>query len=80
MVALCAVGVCAGGRRRGGPGTGGGVNRVALDLSSAVCVGWRLIELPALLLLVYEAGLKPERDGAASALHGLLVPWRRLQR
>ena len=62
-MALCAVGVCAGGRRRGGPRTGVGVNRVALDLSRAVCVGWRLIELPA-LLLIGEAGLGPERGAA----------------
>ena len=36
----------------------------ALGLFSAVCVEWRLIELPALLLLVCEVGLGPERDGA----------------
>ncbi len=45
-----AVDIFAGGNRRGGPRTGVGVDRVALGLSSAVCVGWCLIELPALLL------------------------------
>jgi len=63
-LALCAESVSAGCRRRGGPGTGVGMDRVALGLSSAVCVGWRLIELPALLLLVVEAGLGPERGAA----------------
>jgi hypothetical protein len=63
-LALCAVGVCAGGRRRGDPRTGVGMGRAALGLSSAVCVGWRLIELPGLLLLVVEGGLGPERDAA----------------
>jgi hypothetical protein len=40
------------------------MSRVALGLSSAVCVGMRLIELPALLLLICKVGLGPERDGA----------------
>ena len=47
-----------------GPRTGAGMGHVALGLSSAVCVGWRLIELPALLLLICKVGLDPERDGA----------------
>jgi hypothetical protein len=41
-----------------------GMGRVALGLSSAACVGWRLIELPALLLLICKVGVGPERDGA----------------
>ena len=36
---------------------------VALGLSSAVCVGWRLIELPALLLLVREVNLLLDESG-----------------
>jgi len=48
----------------GGPRTGVGMGRVALGLSSAVCVGMRLIELPALLLLICKVGLGSERDGA----------------
>jgi hypothetical protein len=63
-LALCVVGVCAGGRRRGDPRTGVGIGRAALGLSSAVCVGWRLIELPALLLLICKIGLGPERGAA----------------
>ena len=39
------------------------MGRVALGLSSAVCVGMRLIELPALLLLICKVGLGPERLG-----------------
>ena len=49
---------------QGGPRTGVGMGRVALGLSSAVCVGMRLIELPALLLLICKVGLGPEQDGA----------------
>jgi len=44
-----------------------GTGRVALGLTGltgAICVGWRLIELPGLLLLVVEVGFEPERGAA----------------
>ena len=69
-LALCVVGVCAGGRRRGDSRTGVGIGRAALGLSSAVCVGWRLIEFRALLFLVGEVDHRLARS----------TVWRGLER
>jgi hypothetical protein len=65
------VGVGAGGRRTGTRGPGWvGMGRVALSLFSVVCVGWCLIELPALLFLDCEVDHRLGRDTA----------WRGLER